>query len=760
MKSFAKAIRRVPGLEFIDEEEIKGDAPDETPAVYLLVPDIGALREMLSLWKNWLRGKKPKRGLTAFRDVFDTLRNLRTWGPQDRILEEDRRDLADELSQTGAVRVEVELVFRFSDGIARRAEDTVREFVIAAGGTVISRSRLTDIAYHALLVELRAEAAQGLIGMAATGIAGLDPIMHIRPQSVATTIDVAEAVASEAADLPARRRGNPILALLDGVPVAAHPLLAGALIVDDQFALEALTPVADRHHGTAMASLIVHGDRNSIQLPLDRSVHCVPLLGPADQFPRDRLIVDLVYRAVTTMLNGENATAPEVLIINLSLGNLRKPFHNKMSAWARLLDRLAHEHGILFVVSAGNHTSPVHFSDLTNFSDFENQDPNERAVATIKALGDHAAERRLLSPSETVNGLTIGAASQDLVSDGDRLLARGRADPFHPIISSNPSSALGPGFANSVKPDLLLPGSREHLRLKTSGPPLQLTSSGAGRSHGLKVAAPPQSGRENWEHFTCGTSAATAIAARTAHQVHDALELEYGDVFSSMTKQQRSVLLKALLVHTAAWPAETADLIKGVLGPEDNSKHSQQKDNIRRFLGYGIADPEAAVACAADRATFWAVGGLGPDERRLIKVPVPHCVNGISRPHSLTATLAWFTPILPGRQIYRSVRLVICEPGDEIGALRIDGSRTQPDQNQSKRGTVYSRRWDGDAAPTISAEHEIVLEVQREPDQGAIIDESVPFGLAVTFTMPGVVELYEQVRTRLAITPRPRVPAR
>jgi hypothetical protein len=45
----------------------------------------------------------------------------------------------------------------------------------------------------------------------------------------------------------------------------------------------------------------------------------------------------------------------------------------------------------------------------------------------------------------------------------------------------------------------------------------------------------------------------------------------------------------------------------------------------------------------------------------------------------------------------------------------------------------------------------IPLTVQRDPDQGAAIDEPVPFGLAVTLAMPGVVEIYEQVRQQLGL---------
>jgi hypothetical protein len=45
----------------------------------------------------------------------------------------------------------------------------------------------------------------------------------------------------------------------------------------------------------------------------------------------------------------------------------------------------------------------------------------------------------------------------------------------------------------------------------------------------------------------------------------------------------------------------------------------------------------------------------------------------------------------------------------------------------------------------------ISLTVQRDPDQGTTIDDPIPFGLAVTLAMPGVVEIYEQVRQRLGL---------
>ena len=44
--------------------------------------------------------------------------------------------------------------------------------------------------------------------------------------------------------------------------------------------------------------------------------------------------------------------------------------------------------------------------------------------------------------------------------------------------------------------------------------------------------------------------------------------------------------------------------------------------------------------------------------------------------------------------------------------------------------------------------------MQRDPDPGTPIDEAVPFGLAVTVAMPGIVGLYTQVAQRLGIAPR------
>lgn len=754
ISAFAAAIQRVPGLELVDEEELAGDE-DKAPVAYLLMPDAAALTQLVSLWRRW-SADQLRWGEGPWKDVFSLLRDIRPWGPQDRVQPTDYAILEDEIFERrddDLVTLEIELVFRTADRLAAEGEEEVRAAVAARGGRVISAARLRDIAYHALLVHLPVRAVREILARGLEGLSGLDPVMHIRPQSVASSIEVDDAGAAGDVVI-AGELGTPIAALIDGVPMAAHPLLGGHMVLDDPFDLVPGTPVHDRIHGTAMASLIIHGDRNEVGEPLPRRLHVVPVLGEDDAFPSQRLIIDLIYQAVLRMRDGAEATAPGVLVVNLSLGNPRRPFQGNLSPWARLLDRLAYRFGILFIVSAGNVLDAFGMPAFPDQVAFEDAEPADRSAGTLRALGGLLADRRLFSPSETVNGITVGACNDDAVSEQDRRLARANIDPFPGLRAANPSSALGPGFAKSVKPDILMPGGREHLRLARTDGHLFVRPAASGRAAGLKVAAPPVGGIESAEAFTGGSSAAAALATRTCHRIHDALEAAYPD-FAALSHRHRAVLLKALLVHPARWPTEKAELIRSIIGPV-GGHHSHIKDNIRRFLGFGYVDSEDAVACAEDRATFWATGELHRDRVAAVSVPVPDVMNGEARPHSLSATLAWFTPVAPGRKTYRSVRLQIRKP-DGLERLTVTPLSGQPDANQTNRGTVYSRCWEGDHPPVVADDGAVQLVVQRDPDAGPPIDEPVPFGLAVTISMPGLVGLYEEVRQRLGLAVRQRV---
>jgi hypothetical protein len=140
--NFLKAVGRVRGLEFMAEYD--GDfAADQDFAVrderkdrkgqdrtdkavpahfYLAMPDVQALRELLSLWERWQRGEPLGTGFAPFEHLFQQLRGLRPWGPQDRIPDETVAFWREESTRNPdqSVRTEVELWYR--DNAASRTQ--------------------------------------------------------------------------------------------------------------------------------------------------------------------------------------------------------------------------------------------------------------------------------------------------------------------------------------------------------------------------------------------------------------------------------------------------------------------------------------------------------------------------------------------------------------------------------------------------------------------------------------------------------------
>jgi hypothetical protein len=124
---------------------------------------------------------------------------------------------------------------------------------------------------------------------------------------------------------------------------------------------------------------------------------------------------------------------------------------------------------------------------------------------------------------------------------------------------------------------------------------------------------------------------------------------------------------------------------------------------------------------------------------------------GKAQPHEMAATLAWFAPPRVGSLNYRGARLRIIEPTDAAGTFGVSPAKEQPDVNQAHSGTVIHRRWSGARAAAIGNDSVLELMVQRQPDDS---DDLMPFGLIITLAMPGVQDVYTQVRNRVAIKPK------
>lgn len=749
--NFMRAASAVPGLEFVGADELEAQDGDRDPALYLMIPDARALTQMVNLWREHAAGRPLPYGFAPWRDLFLQMKDLRAWGPADRLTAEDRLVLAEQREdERGMVRIEVELVFRAE---ALAVEGLAVETVRARGGAVVSRTRIEGARYHALLVDVPSVEVQAILARGYEGIIGSEAVMHVRPQSAVhlTTFEADPRHPGAPAPLP---DGAPIAAIFDAVPLALHPQLAGHLSVEDLFGLEGLA-VGPRVHGTAMASAVLHGDLLGPQLPdLTRRVHFINMMyAPAliddeERFP-DRLPADLFHEAIVRMKAGVDPSAPGVIIVNASVGDRNKPFAGKMSGWARVIDYLSHAYGVLFIISAGNHGGDLATDDIDIVA-FEDLAPAEKAKVALRASGSAMAYRRVLAPAESMNALTVGALHHDNTPTG--ALPASTFDVWANTGLSTVSSALGPGHGGAVKPDILAAGGRHHVRLipKGAGHALRPMGKNAGTFGGILVATPPAPASLNPGALarSIGTSVAAAQVTGLACRAHEALEAVYDD-FLDIPSAHRAVLLKAMLVHSARW-TEARDLIVEILGPSSGKLHVQQKDNVRRFLGFGAIDGEVILDCADDRATLWSVGRLNSDQAHTIRVPLPAAMAGKAVPHEVAVTVAWMAPPRIGAPKYRGVQIKMIEPNDAAAMLAVSAGGLQPDYNQIHNGTVAHRRWEGSKAAAFGDAATFDIVVQRQIDD--VIDPT-PYAVMVTLKMAGVAEIYSQVRNRLAIKP-------
>lgn len=759
MQNFARAVQRIDGLEFAGEEELEADDFDKSPEFYLLVPQIGALQQIVSLWEFWLREGSVPRNYTPWRDLFSQLRAVRPWGPADRVSYANREyfhALADEAPDTEFFGLEIELVFRSSSEASHSAERDVRHLVETIGGRTIHQAYRPEFAYHAILAEVPATEMRRIAALDPASLAGADPIAAITPQSIGTAIDAADEMVLDGIERPAPNRDQPIAAVFDAVPVQAHPLLINRLSVDDPDDLETLS-VGPRVHGTAMASLALHGDLNGPPSPLSRRIYFRPVMyAPVfggERFDDNKLVVDVIFEAVMRMRSTDGAA---VIVVNLSLGDRTKPFSGKISTWARALDYLAYTYGILFIISAGNTEQAIVLDDFPDEPSFGAASANVRAQATLAGVDAVKADRRLLAPADSINSLTIGAWHDDSSQE-----IFGGVTPFQPFAGvemPNLSSRLGPGLRRAIKPEALFAGGRERVRIGPASTPVNLAPHPhPSRYWGLKVAAPSQNGALG-THFTIGTSAAAALATHSGHRIFDALEEAYPQLIDAMPLAERAALLKSFLVHSASWRGSET-FIRTTVDPTSTLHHEHWRREVSRYLGFGFVDPDNVVACANDRATLWATGTLSPEESLTFDIRVPKSLAASASVREIRATLAWFTPTRPGHLAYRAVKLKI--DSLERSSLQLAGVSTtsdQPSNSQSESGTVVHRRWTSEQIGEAESDSTIPIQIQREPDQGTPIDEVIPFGLVVTIEMPGETQIYEDILTSIQV--KPKVPIR
>lgn len=292
---FARVMQQV-GLEFLvelcDEEAHasdefaffdtkRGTSKPASSFMYAAFSNAEAAKELVRLFVGYTKGAPNftfPHGLAPLRQAFDQLDDLRLWGAQDRVRETGLlRHWADDVDTAGGspARVEVELWYRNGAAARAGADRAVRQAVTGAGGTVIRVSEVPGIRYHGMLVDIPHREVQRVLD---DGPGAIDLLLTQAVMLVSSVSRSGLVPGRDGRDTPLVARPLPdavpsVVALLDGVPLANHALLAGRLVIDDPDGLdETYTSARNREHGSQMASLLCHGDLADVEAPLTTPV--------------------------------------------------------------------------------------------------------------------------------------------------------------------------------------------------------------------------------------------------------------------------------------------------------------------------------------------------------------------------------------------------------------------------------------------------------------------------------------------------------
>ena len=328
---------------------------------------------------------------------------------------------------------------------------------------------------------------------------------------------------------------------------------------------EGCSPDPYESHGTQVASRVVFGDlqRESAERPLIPacSFFNVSLVEGVDPSGKPRIRAKSVVPAVRDVVQD----APDVRVINLSidsrlpLDEMSEPDRRNTVALIEDLDNFVFDHDVIVVVAAGN-------------------SPERTPPPAAKRYPAHLDEPewRLRSWSRAFNALTCGGTVPRLCIDG---IAKRENAP-------SPFTRIGPGFADSRKPDFCAPAG-------DCGVDYDLLAGGG--VHALT--------HDGYLAETIGTSFAAPLLAREAALAFERLR-EIGAVPSG--GRVFAVTVKALLAATARQPELTPDLRK----------------LAERTLGRGFASASPLSAPQADRALFvWQ--GLIESRSDIVRVQVP-----------------------------------------------------------------------------------------------------------------------------------------
>ena len=251
--------------------------------------------------------------------------------------------------------------------------------------------------------------------------------------------------------------------------------------------------------------------------------------------------------------------------------------------------------------------------------------------------------------------------------------------------------------------------------------------------------------------YSCGTSNSTALITNKAAECYSVLN----DVFITETGatipyEYAAVLIKAMLAHGATW-SELSELCIHSL----ELSGRQVKNDLHKFLGYGIVDVDKVKECTQNQITLIGYGDIMQDQAFEFSIPLPFNFHAQRFRRKLTVTLAYFSPIRPSTIKYRENQVWFTINNGK----NISGARVEYDNNAVQRGTLQHEIFEADSTEVWDETDSLTIKVNCRADAAQVENQHVPYALFATFEMAPEygIDVYQtivnKIHLRDVITP-------
>ncbi|RLB05359.1 MAG: hypothetical protein DRG83_02835 [Deltaproteobacteria bacterium] len=418
------------------------------------------------------------------------------------------------------------------------------------------------------------------------------------------------------------------IAVLDSGILSNHPLLAKA--VGDEIAVTLLSsdkiredrPQDDIGHGTKVAGVALYGDiKRCIEAGrfepeiwiLSAKVMYKNDMGEAEYNPEE-LLEHQLEKAVKYFVK----KYPNCKVVNISFGDKHKRmFGNKRQLpLATLIDELAKELDIIFVISAGN-LNP----DENGFPD---KYPNY--------LIEEKPNVKIIDPASSAYAITVGSVSQEFGPSNVRLdeLLVSPAQKNYP----SPFTCVGPGYKEMIKPELVEEGGNIIF------PPSSFLKI---EDIGGKLIVINPNWLEEGRLFTVdhGTSFS---APKVAHYL--------ARLFNHFPNYSPN-LIKALLIASAEIPSDRPPPLNEI------SFNNSDKDllNLLKIYGYGKPKFEEAISSESNHVLLISERNIRPNNIHLYYFYLPREFIEYRGEREISVVLVYNPPIKRNKINYMGMNM-------------------------------------------------------------------------------------------------------